>query len=134
VFGTVRVLPMNLGLAPCDDVLDRQPHLPAAIREHAWEVGRLVLAPEYRAGPELLRRCLALTLLDMVEHAPVQNIFASCRPVLARLYRRFGYTVLVKDVGAADGEDPYTLIHGDVAAVLQSVCDQAPAHGMMALQ
>jgi hypothetical protein len=134
VFGTVRVLPMNLGLAPCDDVLDRQPHLPPGIREHAWEVGRLVLAPDHRAGPELLRRCLALTLLDMVDHAPVQNIFASCRPVLARLYRRFGYTALVRDVGTNDGEDSYTLIHGDVAAVLRAVCDDGPARGMMALQ
>jgi predicted GNAT family N-acyltransferase len=134
VFGTVRVLPMNLGLAPCDEVLDRQPHLPPGIREHGWEVGRLVLAPAYRAGPELLRRCLALTLLDMVDHAPVQNIFASCRPALARLYRRFGYTVLVKDVGGPDAADAYMLIHGDVAAVLRAVCDHGPAHGMMALQ
>jgi predicted GNAT family N-acyltransferase len=134
VFGTVRVLPMNLGLAPCDDVLDREPHLTAGIRAHAWEVGRLVLAPDHRAGPELLRRCLALTLLDMVDHAPVQNIFASCRPALARLYRRFGYTVLVKDIAGPAGAEPYTLIHGDVAAVLHAVCDQAPAHGMMALQ
>lgn len=134
VFGTVRVLPMNLGLAPCDDVLDRQPDLPEGIREHAWEVGRLVLAPHYRAGPDLLRRCLALTLLDMVEHAPVQNIFASCRPVLARLYRRFGYTALARDVGGTGSEDSYTLIHAQVACVLAAVCDEAPAHGMMALQ
>ena len=45
VFGTVRVLPMNRGLAPCDDVLSRQPALPDGLRQGAWEVGRLVLAP-----------------------------------------------------------------------------------------
>ncbi|RYY93115.1 MAG: N-acetyltransferase [Comamonadaceae bacterium] len=133
VFGTVRVLPMNLGLAPCDDVLARQPALPAGIRDAAWEVGRLVLAPDYRAGPELLRRCLALTLLDIVEHDPVRNIFASCRPVLARLYRRFGYSVLVRDIEGAGGDEPYTLIHGPADAVMRAVCDAPAAHGMMAL-
>lgn len=123
MIGTVRILPMNQGLAPCDVVLERQPELPAAIRDAGWEVGRLVLAPEYRAGPELLRRCLALTLLHMVERAPVQNIFASCKPVLARLYRRFGYSVLVKDVAGAAGEEPYSIIHGRAPVVMQAVCD-----------
>lgn len=133
VIGTVRILPLGQGLAPCDAVLDRQPDLPEGIREAGWEVGRLVLAPEYRAGPELLRRCLALTLLHMVERAPVQNIFATCKPVLARLYRRFGYAVVVKDVAGAAGEEPYALIHGHAPVVMRAVCDDLPA-GAVALQ
>lgn len=123
VIGTIRVLPMDQGLAPCDEVLARQQDLPDGIRDESWEVGRLVLAEEYRAGPELLRRCLALTLLHMVERVPVQNIFASCRPVLARLYRRFGYTVLVRDVAGAAGDEPYSLIHGYAPVVMRAVCD-----------
>lgn len=125
VFGTVRVLPMNVGLAPCDGVLDRQPGVARGLLDGAWEVGRLVLAQRYRAGPQLLRRCLALTLLDMAAHAPVLNIFASCTPALARLYRRFGYSVLVHDVAGAAGREPYSLIHGRVAAVMAGVCDAA---------
>ena len=127
MIGTVRILPLNQGLTPCDTFLDGQPDLPAGLREAAWEVGRLVLAPEYRAGPELLRRCLALTLLHMVDRVPVQNIFATCKPVLARLYRRFGYSVLVKDVGGGGGGEPYTLIHGHAPVVMQAVCDDLPA-------
>jgi predicted GNAT family N-acyltransferase len=125
VIGTVRVLPMNQGLAPCDAVLASQPSLPGSLHEDGWEVGRLVLAPEYRAGPELLRRCLALTLLHMVERVPVQNIFASCKPVLARLYRRFGYTVLVQGIAGPDGES-YCLIHGMIDAVMRAVADHTP--------
>lgn len=124
VIGTVRVLPMNQGLAPCDKVLDRQVDLPLGIRDDGWEVGRLVLAEEYRAGPELLRRCLALTLLHMVERVPVQNIFASCKPVLARLYRRFGYSVIVKDAGGDASVEPYSLIHGHAPVVMRAVCDE----------
>lgn len=125
LIGTVRVLPMNQGLSPCDAVLDQQAGLPRDLRRHSWEVGRLVLASRYRAGPELLRRCLALTLLHMVDKAPVENIFASCKPVLARLYRRFGYSVLVKDVAGADGEH-FSLIHGRADAVVRAVCDDLP--------
>ena len=127
VIGTVRVLPMNQGLAPCDKVLDRQVDLPLGIPDDAWEVGRLVLAEEYRAGPELLRRCLALTLQYMIERVQVQNIFASCKPVLARLYRRFGYSVIVKDVAADAGSEPYSLIHGFAPVVIRAVCDGQPA-------
>ena len=126
VIGTVRILPMNQGLAPCDAVLASRPSLPGGLHGDGWEVGRLVLAPEYRAGPELLRHCLALTLLHMVERVPVRNIFASCKPVLARLYRRFGYSVLVRDVPGPDGE-AYCLIHGMIDTVMRAVADQAPA-------
>lgn len=125
VIGTVRVLPMNQGLSPCDAVLDLQAGLPPDVRRHGWEVGRLVLASRYRAGPELLRRCLGLTLMHMVDRVPVENIFASCKPVLARLYRRFGYSVLVKDIAGSDGE-PFSLIHGRADAVLRAVCDELP--------
>ncbi|HZY18525.1 MAG TPA: N-acetyltransferase [Ramlibacter sp.] len=133
LIGTIRMLPLNQGLAPCDAFLDRQPDLPAGMRDHSWEVGRLVLAPRYRAGPELLRRCLALTLLHMVDQVPVENIFASCKPALARLYRRFGYSVVVKDVGGGAGGEPYSLIHGCTPVVMRAVCDRMP-QGAGALQ
>ncbi len=126
VIGTVRVLPMNLGLAPCDAVVAPRPEVPPRLREHSWEVGRLVLAPQFRSGPELLRRCLALTLVHMMERVPVENIFATCKPVLARLYRRFGYSVLVKDIPGPDGEG-YCLIHGPASAVLHAVVDDGMA-------
>ncbi len=86
----------------------------------AWEVGRLVLAPEYRAGPDHLKRCLFLTLEHLVDTTDIANLFASCTPVLSRLYRRFGFTVLAKDACAsADGS--YSLIHGAVPTVYQAL-------------
>lgn len=86
----------------------------------AWEVGRLVVAPEYRAGPEALKRCLFLTLAELLERLQVENLFATCTPLLGRLYRRFGFSVLLKD--AFEGEDgSYSLIHGDVATVFRAL-------------
>lgn len=117
---------MGQGLAPCDAILEQHPDVPSDIRAHAWEVGRLVLVPEYRAGPELLRRCLALTLSHVVEHTDTQHFFASCKPVLARLYRRFGMSALLKVAGNSAGEEPYSLIHGSVQSVMDAVSDEAP--------
>lgn len=111
---------MNQGLAPCEALLQRQSMLPGHYYEGSWEVGRLVLAPQYRSGPEALKRCLFLALLYLVRTTDIQNLFASCTPLLGRLYRRFGFSVLVKD--ACEGaEESYCLIHGSVPVVLHAL-------------
>ena len=118
--GTLRLIPMDRGLAPCESVLQGQSLVPAHYYDASWEVGRLVLAPHYRAGPEALKRCLFLALLYLVRNTEIANLFATCSPVLGRLYRRFGFSVLLKNacVGAAD---TYSLIHGDVPTVLRAL-------------
>lgn len=110
---------MTQGLAPCEKYVQRH-DIPEELRQQSWEVGRLVLGPQYRSGPESLKRCLFLTLVHLIEHTEVENLFASCTPVLSRLYRRFGFNVLVKNV-AEDGEGTYSLIHGTVPDVLRAL-------------
>lgn len=108
---------MNQGLAPCEALLDGQSLLPAHCYDASWEVGRLVLAPEYRAGPEVLKRCLFVTLMHLLRTTQIENVFAVCTPILARLYRRLGCPVIMKDACAgADGS--LSLIHGKVSDVL----------------
>jgi hypothetical protein len=117
--GTIRLIPMHQGLAPCEGLLERHA-IPPELRQESWEVGRLVLAPRFRSGPESLKRCLYLTLVHLIDHTDVENLFASCTPVLSRLYRRFGFNVLVKDAGG-DGEGRFHLIHGTVPDVLRAL-------------
>ena len=108
---------MDRGLAPCETVLQCQSFLPADFYEASWEVGRLVMAPQYRAGPDVLRRCLFLTLVHLIQTTEIRNVFAVCTPLLSRLYRRFGCSVIVKD--ACEGPSgALSLIHGKVAPVL----------------
>lgn len=108
---------MNQGLAPCEALLDGKSLLPAHCYGASWEVGRLVLAPQYRAGPEVLKRCLFVTLMHLLRTTQIDNVFAVCTPVLARLYRRLGCSVIIKD--ACDGSDgSLSLIHGKASAVL----------------
>jgi len=108
---------MDRGLAPCEAVLQRQSFLPAHFYDASWEVGRLVLAPQYRSGPEALKRCLFLTLVHLIQTTDIKNVFAVCAPLLSRLYRRFGCAVIVKD--ACEGSaGMLSLIHGKVCGVL----------------
>ena len=117
--GTLRVLPMTHGLAPCEKLVE-QFGVDEDKLVNAWEVGRLVLDPNYRAGPEFLRRCLFLTIVHTLERYELDNLFASCTPVLGRLYRRFGFNVLVKEA-SRDQDGSYCLIHGTVPDVLRAL-------------
>ena len=111
---------MDRGLAPCEAVLQKQSLLPGHYYQGSWEVGRLVLAPQYRSGPEALKRCLFLALVYLVRNTDIANLFASCSPILGRLYRRFGFSVLAKN--ACEGSlESYSLIHGDVPTVLRAL-------------
>lgn len=111
---------MNEGLAPCEKFVERH-GIPEELQEQSWEVGRLVLGPQYRSGPESLKRCLFLTLVHLIEHTDVKNLFASCTPVLGRLYRRFGFQVAVKEVARDPEGTSYALIHGTVTGVLRAL-------------
>jgi hypothetical protein len=111
---------MDRGLAPCETVLQQQSLLPGHYYQGAWEVGRLVLAPQYRSGPESLKRCLFLALIYLVRNTDIANLFATCSPILGRLYRRFGFSVLVKNACEGNAET-YSLIHGDVPTVLRAL-------------
>jgi predicted GNAT family N-acyltransferase len=110
---------MTQGLAPCEHLVEGHA-VEEGLRDESWEVGRLVLAPQYRSGPEVLKRCLYLTLVHLIETTTVENLFASCTPVLARLYRRFGFDVLVREA-SRDANGHYSLIHGTVPAVLRAL-------------
>ncbi len=114
---------MTDGLAPCEKLLERH-DIAAELREESWEVGRLVLASRYRSGPESLKRCLFLTLLHLIDNTDVENLFASCTPLLSRLYRRFGFEVVVKDA-SRDASGSYHLIHGTVPDVLRGLAGNA---------
>jgi N-acyl-L-homoserine lactone synthetase len=134
--GTIRLLPMTDGLAPCEQLLRRHEIAPER-RRASWEVGRLVLATQWRSGPESLKRCLFLTLLHLIDHTDVENLFASCTPVLSRLYRRFGFEVLVKDA-SRDASGSFHLIHGTVPDVLRGLAgntqERALAEDVLALR
>jgi hypothetical protein len=130
IIGTIRYIPLGRGLAPCDKLV-HQYDIDPELLEDSWEVGRLVLDPNFRSSTESLKRCLFLTLVDLLEDTQVENLFASCSPVLSRLYRRFGFTVLVKEA-CEDAEGTYCLIQGYVPEVLKALATSAEERAIVA--
>jgi hypothetical protein len=109
------------GLSPLDTLLPGQVDM--SLARGGWEFGRLVIDPDCRSGPELVRRSIFLGVDFLTQHTDAENVFASCTPALARLYRRYGFSVLG---GAAQG---YCLIHGEVSEVLRASAD-CPQHAL----
>ena len=87
-----------------------------------------MLAPEYRSNGEVLKTCLMLTFMGFLQVTARANAFATCTPALGRLYRRFGFSVVLKDAACKAGES-YSLIHGTVETVRQAILDAASTEG-----
>lgn len=119
--GTLRFVPLLQGLSPLDPLVAGQ--VDPALTQRSWEFGRLVLDPECRSGPELVRRSIFLGVRHLAGRTGAQNVFASCTPAHARLYRRYGFSVLTSKVPAGGGAESYCLIHGDVQQVLRAAAD-----------
>lgn len=117
-------MPLLQGLSPLDLLLDQ--HVDPALTRRAWEFGRLVLDSSCRSGPDLVRRSIFLGVEHLSRHTDAANVFASCTPALARLYRRYGFSVVTGKVISGGAVEPYCLIHGEVDAVLRASSDAAP--------
>jgi predicted GNAT family N-acyltransferase len=117
---------MDRGLTLTETLLAQPDSLQVPMGRESWEVGRLVLAPEYRTDPDALKRCLFLSLSYLCAHTEVQNLYASCSHVLSRLYRRFGFSAFARDVVLAGTDKSYTLIHGYAPQVLGALAGMRP--------
>ncbi len=80
----------------------------------SWEIGRLIVAPEHRSA-ELLSTCLALALKELIKASEAKYLHASCSPLMARLYRRFGFATEKSIQG--DSGMQHALIYADIGSV-----------------
>lgn len=95
-------------------------------------MGRLVISPHFRGGPESLKGFLYLSLSFLHGLSPVGSLHATCTPVLARLYRRFGFSVVAKDVPLLGTAKTYTVIHGYFNEVIAELAEHDSAHAPLA--
>lgn len=116
--GTIRAVPMRHGLTLAEKLLHQVMPDAGDMLDDSWEMGRLVIDPEFRGGPESLKRCLLLALSFLHEMARVANLHAACTPALGRLYHRFGFEVVAREVPLHGTPKAYTLIHGPFMRVL----------------
>ena len=92
-----------------------------------WEVGRLVLAPAYRSDVDALRHCLRLSLEHGFASAHVSHLYATCTHVLSRLYRRFGFAEVARNVPLPGTPKVYTIIRGGAKAVAAGLAGRPSA-------
>lgn len=115
--GTIRIVPLGYGLTLTETLLPHAGPAVPAIEAGDWEVGRLALSPEYRTDVDALRHCLRMSLGFAFRTAQVDHLFATCTHVLSRLYRRFGFSEVAREVPLPGTAKTYTLIRGTAAAV-----------------
>lgn len=120
VIGTLRLVPMHKGLTSLEKLLAQQQLADPAIHQSSWEIGRLVLNPDYRNGPELVKKCVFLGVSYFAQHTDGQHLFASCSPVLSRLYRRFGLSTIANNLRVNGTDGSYVLMRGRVSDVLKA--------------
>jgi predicted GNAT family N-acyltransferase len=110
--GTIRIVPMGHGLTLTETLLPELSAVAPKVGLEDWEVGRLVLAPEFRADVDALRHCLYLALEYTRQHTQVGTLYAACTHVLSRLYRRFSFNAFARDVPLRGTPKTYTMISG----------------------
>lgn len=125
--GTIRIVPLGYQLTLTETLLPHAGGDLPPIGPGDWEVGRLVLAPDYRADVDALRHCLKMALEFGCTVGRVDHLFATCTHVLSRLYRRFGFDVVARDVPLPGTSKIYTLIRGDASAVSAGLSVRASA-------
>ncbi|EEA00176.1 hypothetical protein BH160DRAFT_4524 [Burkholderia sp. H160] len=126
LIGTMRFVPMTHDLT-LTEKLHKSENIDPSLLEDSWEVGRLVLDPDFRHGQEVLKKCLVLALCFVCENSSGKNFHASCSHVLSRLYRRFGFSALATNVPLAGSDKTYTLIHGSIPNVSRALMGSYPA-------
>jgi predicted GNAT family N-acyltransferase len=115
---TIRLIPGGHGVTLTERYWSQLTGVSHVLGPHSWEVGRLVMAPENRRA-DLLPRCLAMALVELLEHAEVEHFHASCLTSMVRLYRRFGFSV--QGTSTSTGGKHCALIHAPVEDVARAL-------------
>jgi|GEM_PF-956602 len=90
IITTIRFVPTGHGVTLTERLWQGVTAEQERFGPNTWEIGRLIMAPEDR-HPDLLPRCLALALSELIKLKNVQHLHATATVPLSRLYRRFGF-------------------------------------------
>lgn len=118
VIATIRLVPSGYGVTLAEKSWCDVTQVKEGFGERSWEVGRLIVAPQHRSA-ELLPRCLALALYELINGSDAEFLHASCSPLMARLYRRVGFSI-EKIIQGENGMQ-HALIHARVEAVARAL-------------
>ena len=130
VIATIRIIPTGHGVTLTERFWRDLVTQPEIFANTSWEVGRLVMDPDFRRA-DLLPRCMSMALVKLLEVVEVRHLHASCLTSMTRLYRRFGMSTHA--VRSKAGKD-CALIHGDVTEVCAALKVQVPSRSRHAVR
>jgi predicted GNAT family N-acyltransferase len=123
MIATIRIIPTGHGVTLTERFWRDLVTEPEIFANTSWEVGRLVMDPDYRRA-DLLPRCMSMALVKLLEVVEVRHLHASCLASMTRLYRRFG--MKTHALRSKSGKD-CALIHGNVAEVCAALKVRVPS-------
>lgn len=126
--GTIRAAEIGHGLTSTEIAFQKHGMSLAQFAGRCWEIGRLVIATEHRAGPSELKQCMAAAMRYFIAHEDASHFFAICVPALARLYRRFGFSILMDNVMPASGT--FVMAHATRADLVHGLLPESHASGV----
>jgi predicted GNAT family N-acyltransferase len=115
---TIRLVPSGHGVTLAEKTWCDVAQVKEGFGHRSWEVGRLIVAPEHR-NAELLPQCLALALRELMKASDAAFLHASCSPLMARLYRRVGFSI--EKIIQGEGGLQHALIHAHVEDVARAL-------------
>lgn len=118
VAATIRFIPSGHGVTLAEKSWSSVTRMQGRFGHGSWEVGRLIVDPKYRSAA-LLPQCLALACAELIEASDVKFLHASCSPLMARLYRRFGFTT--EKVIQGEHGLQHALIHAHIDDVVRAL-------------
>ncbi len=118
LIATIRFIPFGHGVTLAEKRWAEATCSKEGFGARSWEVGRLIVAPEHRSMP-LLRACLALSIQELLKATDAQYLHASCSPLMARLYRCFGF-VTEKTIQGENGPQ-HVLIRASMGDVVRAL-------------
>lgn len=118
--GTIRYVPLGEDLTLIEKirVMGNYHHLDIA---DAWEVGRLVLLPDYRSL-SILKKCCGDTIDWLTRHTTIKVMWGACDPKLVPLYTRMGFErVSDKIIMPGSPGKTFVLIQGKMDKVIEKL-------------
>lgn len=115
---TIRFIPFGHGVTLAEKRWAASTRSKVSYGPRSWEVGRLIVAPEHRSMA-LLKTCLSLAMQELSRASDARCLHASCSPLLARLYRCFGF--VTEEVFQSETGAQHVLIHAKLSDVMRAL-------------
>jgi predicted GNAT family N-acyltransferase len=119
IIGTLRLIRMGYGLTITEKIIKEQeieyPNL-----KNSWEGGRLILVKKNRNQKNMLY-FISLALKWLIDDRNADYIFAHCPAALGRIYKKFGFKIISKNLNIPHYKRKYVIISESTSKIAKII-------------